>query len=113
MRRGGELQWVTSQEPQRCIRPPWLWRSSQLRVQCQCLQFPEDRTGSGNVGGRLPVTDTIETLLQAVEAIRPILLTDAETAEAKRAPTATAYQAMYDAGLFAMLAPRRYGGLEL
>jgi indole-3-acetate monooxygenase len=59
------------------------------------------------------VTQTIEKLLQAVATIRPILLTDAETAEAERAPTPTAYQAMHDAGLFAMLAPRRYGGFEL
>ena len=28
-------------------------------------------------------------------------------------PTSAAYQAMYDAELFAMLAPRRYGGFEL
>src|SRR5215469_6676475 len=53
------------------------------------------------------------SLLAAVETIRPTLIADAQQAEAERAPTAAIYQAMYDAGLFAMLAPRRYGGLEL
>ncbi len=54
-----------------------------------------------------------EGLLAAVETIRPLLLADAQQAETERAPTAAVYQAMHDAGLFAMLAPRRYGGLEL
>ena len=46
-------------------------------------------------------------LLAAVETIRPILTEDASKAEAERVPTFAGYQAMYDAGLFAMLAPRR------
>src|SRR6185437_8949494 len=54
-----------------------------------------------------------QNVFEAVKAIRPILLADSQRAEAERRPTAAAYQAMYDAGLFAMLAPRRYGGLEL
>lgn len=63
--------------------------------------------------GRNLMTSATQTLLAAVEKIRPILLANAPQAEADRAPTAETYQAMYDTGLFAMLAPRRYGGLEL
>jgi indole-3-acetate monooxygenase len=59
------------------------------------------------------MTKATEGLLAAVETIRPILLANAQQAETERAPTAAMYQALYDAGLFAMLAPRRYGGLEL
>ena len=59
------------------------------------------------------MTNATEGLLAAVETIRPILLADAQQAETELAPTAATYQAIYDAGLFAMLAPRRYGGLEL
>ena len=42
-----------------------------------------------------------------------MLTEDAKKAEVERMPTSAAYQAMYDAELFAMLAPRRYGGFEL
>jgi indole-3-acetate monooxygenase len=59
------------------------------------------------------MTSATDSLLAAVETIRPVLLADAQQAETERTPTAATYQAMYDAGLFAMLAPRRYGGLEL
>lgn len=59
------------------------------------------------------MTSATESLLAAVETIRPTLVADAQQAETERAPTAAIYQAMYDAGLFGMLAPRRYGGLEL
>jgi len=59
------------------------------------------------------MTTATENLLARVEAIRPILLADAHAAETDRAPTAATYQAMYDARLFDMLAPRQYGGLEL
>jgi alkylation response protein AidB-like acyl-CoA dehydrogenase len=51
--------------------------------------------------------------LDAVEIIRPILSEGVEKAEAERVPTSAGYKAMYDAGLFAMLAPQRYGGYEL
>ena len=57
--------------------------------------------------------NTTTKLLNAVEAIRPVLIEDAQRAEVDGVPTSAAYQAMYDAELFAMLAPRRYGGFEL
>ena len=56
---------------------------------------------------------TVAKLLDAVEAIRPILIENAQKAEVERVPTAAVYQAMYNAELFAMLAPRRHGGFEL
>ena len=57
--------------------------------------------------------NTTARLLDAVEVPRPILTEDAERAEVERVPSPATYQAMYDAELFAMLAPRRYGGFEL
>lgn len=59
------------------------------------------------------MTSTTARLLEAVEKIRPVILKDARKAEEERVPTPAVYQAMYDAELFAMLAPRRYGGFEL
>jgi alkylation response protein AidB-like acyl-CoA dehydrogenase len=59
------------------------------------------------------MTNTAARLLEAVETMRPILTECAQQAEADRVPGSAAYQAMYDAGLFAMLAPERYGGFEL
>jgi alkylation response protein AidB-like acyl-CoA dehydrogenase len=56
---------------------------------------------------------TTQELLNAVENICPILIADADKAEAQRMPTAAMCQAMYSAGLYSMLAPRRYGGLEM
>jgi alkylation response protein AidB-like acyl-CoA dehydrogenase len=43
----------------------------------------------------------------------PLLIENAQKVEAERVPSSAVYQAMYDAELFAMLAPRQYGGLEL
>jgi indole-3-acetate monooxygenase len=54
-----------------------------------------------------------QALLQAVEDIRPIIEEHAESAEAERRLPAVVYDAMHRAGLFAMLAPRAHGGLEL
>jgi indole-3-acetate monooxygenase len=54
-----------------------------------------------------------QALLQAVERIRPIIQEHAESAEADRRLPDAAYDAMYQAGLFAMLAPKAHGGLEL
>jgi alkylation response protein AidB-like acyl-CoA dehydrogenase len=57
--------------------------------------------------------DAPADLLTRVDPIRPILDEHAPAAEAQRQLDAAAYRAMYDAGLFGMLAPRAYGGLEL
>ena len=54
-----------------------------------------------------------EDLLGTVAWIRPVLEREAAAAEADRRLTETVYQAMGDGGLFAMMAPRAYGGLEL
>ena len=52
-------------------------------------------------------------LLAAVERIAPVVQAHADTAEADRRLSGAAYDAMYEAGLFAMLAPQAHGGLEL
>jgi alkylation response protein AidB-like acyl-CoA dehydrogenase len=57
--------------------------------------------------------DATTTLLDEVERIRPILEEHAPDAEASRQPSRVVYEAMFDAGLFAMLAPATHGGLEL
>lgn len=54
-----------------------------------------------------------EALLHAVQAIRPIVAQHAESAEASRRLSGSVHEAMHAAGLFAMLAPRARGGLEL
>jgi len=56
---------------------------------------------------------TLSDLLGAIERIGPLIAEEAAPAEANRQLSAAVYQAMYDAGLFAMLAPKAYGGLEL
>jgi alkylation response protein AidB-like acyl-CoA dehydrogenase len=55
----------------------------------------------------------VQNLLEAVERIRPLIEEHAESAEANRQLSSVVYDAMYQAGLFAMLAPKAYGGLEL
>ena len=52
-------------------------------------------------------------LLSQVEHIRPLIEEHAPSAEANRQLSGEVYDAMYDAGLFAMLAPKAHGGLEL
>ncbi len=52
-------------------------------------------------------------LLAAVERIRPVIQAHAVAGETDRQLSAIAYNAMYDAGLFAMLAPKAHGGLEV
>jgi alkylation response protein AidB-like acyl-CoA dehydrogenase len=54
-----------------------------------------------------------EALLQAVQRIRSIIEEHADSAEADRRLTDAVYDAMHQAGLFAMLAPKAHGGLEL
>ncbi|HEX4184752.1 MAG TPA: acyl-CoA dehydrogenase family protein [Stellaceae bacterium] len=56
---------------------------------------------------------TLSDLLGAVERIGPLIAEHAAAAEADRQLSGAVYQAMYDAGLFAMLATKAYGGLEL
>src|SRR3982751_3477486 len=54
-----------------------------------------------------------QALLQAVEEIRQIIEAHAGSAAANRRLPDAVYDAMERAGLFAMLAPKAYGGLEL
>lgn len=56
---------------------------------------------------------TVSDLLGAVERIGPLIAEHAAAAEADRQLSGTLYQAMYDVGLYAMMAPKAYGGLEL
>jgi alkylation response protein AidB-like acyl-CoA dehydrogenase len=55
----------------------------------------------------------LNVVLAAIERIGPLITEHAPTAEADRRLSGAVYQAMYDAGLFGMLAPKAYGGLEL
>ena len=55
----------------------------------------------------------LEGLLNEVERIRPILEDHSEVAEAERCLPDAVYDAMIDAGLFRMLGPKAFGGLEL
>jgi alkylation response protein AidB-like acyl-CoA dehydrogenase len=57
--------------------------------------------------------DVTATLLHEVDRIRPILEEHAPGAEVNRQPARIAYDAMFEAGLFGMLAPTAHGGLEL
>jgi alkylation response protein AidB-like acyl-CoA dehydrogenase len=52
-------------------------------------------------------------LLTAVDRIAPLIEEHADSAETNRQLSAAVYEAMVQAGLFAMLAPKAYGGLEL
>lgn len=54
-----------------------------------------------------------QALLQAVEEICQVIEEHAQAAEAHRQLADEVYDAMYRAGLFAMLAPKAYGGLEV
>jgi alkylation response protein AidB-like acyl-CoA dehydrogenase len=56
---------------------------------------------------------TFSDLLGAIERIGPLIAENAAAAEANRQLSGAVYQAMYDAGLYAMMAPKAYGGLEL
>jgi alkylation response protein AidB-like acyl-CoA dehydrogenase len=55
----------------------------------------------------------VHDLLKAVDRIGPLIEEGADSAEANRKLSGVVYEAMYQAGLFAMLAPKAYGGLEL
>jgi len=56
---------------------------------------------------------SVNDLLLSVEKIRPILLEEASECEQQRRVTERAYQALRDAGLFKIIAPKRFGGLEM
>jgi alkylation response protein AidB-like acyl-CoA dehydrogenase len=56
---------------------------------------------------------TVSDLLGAIERIAPLIAEHAAAGEADRQLSGAVYHAMHDAGLFAMLAPKAYGGLEL
>jgi indole-3-acetate monooxygenase len=58
-------------------------------------------------------SQAVDVLLAAIERIGPLIAEYAAAAEADRQLSGAVYQAMYDAGLFGMLAPKAYGGLEL
>ena len=55
----------------------------------------------------------VHDLLEAVDRIRSVIEEHADSAETNRQLSAVVYDAMYQAGLFAMLAPKAHGGLEL
>ena len=56
---------------------------------------------------------TVSGLLATVERLRPLIEEHALEAEANRRLSPHVYQAMVDAGLFGMMAPQRFGGMEL
>src|SRR4051794_40323924 len=55
---------------------------------------------------------TRDTLLAAVERVRPILQANADEAERLRALPEPAWRALHDEGLFVLKAPTELGGLE-
>src|SRR5262245_56914197 len=61
----------------------------------------------------MATSDVTTNLLNQVERIRPLIKEHATSAEANRQLSNTVYDAMYNAGLFAMLAPKAHGGREL
>src|SRR3712207_1351137 len=63
--------------------------------------------------GAVAAGDATQHLLDAVERIRPLVEEHAARAEADRRLPREVYDAMHRAGLFAMLAPKTHGGLEL
>jgi hypothetical protein len=61
----------------------------------------------------MTTSDGTTHLLHQVERIRPLIKEHAASAEANRQLSSAVYEAMYEAGLFAMLAPKAHGGVEL
>ena len=59
------------------------------------------------------MTGPADTMIRAVEEIRPILEEHAPQSEADRRLADASYDAMLQAGLFRMLSPRAFGGMEL
>jgi 3-hydroxy-9,10-secoandrosta-1,3,5(10)-triene-9,17-dione monooxygenase len=61
----------------------------------------------------MATSDMTTDLLNQVERLRPLIKEHAPSAEANRQLSTAVYDAIYEAGLLAMLAPKAYGGLEL
>ncbi len=61
----------------------------------------------------MTTSDMTQNLLDAVDRIGPLIKEHAAEAEADRQLSRPVYDAMYRAGLFAMLAPKARGGIEL
>lgn len=61
----------------------------------------------------MTVIQALPDLVETVERLRPVIEANALRAEAERRLPDEVYGAMADAGLFGMLAPRAYGGLEV
>jgi alkylation response protein AidB-like acyl-CoA dehydrogenase len=59
------------------------------------------------------MTNATEDLLATVEQLRPIIEANRDRAESDRRLPGKVHQAMFDAGLFGMLVPRKYGGLDV
>jgi alkylation response protein AidB-like acyl-CoA dehydrogenase len=66
-------------------------------------------------GGVIAVTMSSagQEMLDTVERLRPLIEGGSAEAEAERRLAPEVYQAMFDAGLFGMVAPQKYGGMEL
>ena len=61
----------------------------------------------------MTTSDVTQNLLDAVDRIRPLIVEEAAHAERDRQLSSAVHHAMYRDGLFAMLAPKAHGGLEL
>ena len=55
----------------------------------------------------------VPPLIEAVEALAPLIRKHADEAEEARSLSRPVFEAMVDAGRFRMLVPRAYGGLEM
>ena len=69
--------------------------------------------GQAAADARVASSRAADMLLGAVARLRPLIEADAVTAETDRRLTAGVYDAMFQAGLFGMMAPRAHGGLEM
>src|SRR4051812_40664980 len=84
-----------------------------LAVWRPILRVPTSGAGTMTTTVSDRSTDPTATLLDQVERLRPLIQEHAADAEASRHLSSLVYDAMFEAGLSAMQAPRAYGGLEL
>jgi alkylation response protein AidB-like acyl-CoA dehydrogenase len=61
----------------------------------------------------MATSEVTTNLLRKVERLQPLIREHAARNEANRRLSSEVYDAMYEAGLFGMLAPRAFGGLEV